>query len=545
MPNYTTIGAGSTATISLPAGSTLKVSGSGTAQIVPPGMPGTDNAQRAVLGELSFGPFASACAVAVVAGAGGARYYTMAAGDAVPPGAGQAGAGPLSADPLQALVSAPWNQLPVSFDARLARVCVFAQFPDGSYLCTSQADGNFARRLFKLTGDPTGSFTASVFPGSTFANLKNVAGTNVFDANSGIQNAWIAANGDVFFLWKNATTDTHFLHRAKAGSWTVGTDAGYSNFQACIDVGRYGATHHTGIRVANARGFLDFVNSAGQRTILLADYNIHQGRDFDGGAATGDASVVWRSTDGGATFSIFLEFASGGTGTHRIDHFHGVVRDPYTGLIYFMTGDAGSENAIIQWDGVSAAPAANATFATIAATPGWRIRSGSELVRYTDLLFAPTCIYGIPDCDKETIDTTSSAFVNTVIDKNIGWVSSVAPVERLNDIPPVTAVRAKGWSAVISFIGQFSPERYFHVWTIDGNPEAGASWTLVAKLKTYSDPTPYPAAMPQHSFVDAAGDLWVSGVLGHGVQFSPETQSASSVRLRPVPRRGLNVYDLT
>ena len=201
----------------------------------------------------------------------------------------------------QALVSAPWNQQPVSFDAALSRVCVFAQFSDGSYLCTSQADGNYARRLFKLTGDPTGSFTASVFPGSTFANLKNVSGINVFDASSGIQNAWIAANGDVFFLWKNATTDTYFLHRAKAGTWTVGTDAGYSNFQACIDVGRYGATHHTGIRVANARGFLDFVNSAGQRTILLADYNVHQGRDFDGGAATGDASVVWRSTDGGAT----------------------------------------------------------------------------------------------------------------------------------------------------------------------------------------------------------------------------------------------------
>ena len=39
---------------------------------------------------------------------------------------------------VQALVSAPWNQQPVSFDAALARVCVFGQFSDGAYLCTSQ-----------------------------------------------------------------------------------------------------------------------------------------------------------------------------------------------------------------------------------------------------------------------------------------------------------------------------------------------------------------------------------------------------------------------
>ena len=110
MPTYTTISAGSSATISVPAGSTLKLSGMGTAQLVPPGVPGTDNAQRTVSGELSFGPYPIACSVSAVAGANtnGLRYYVMAAGDAVPPGAGQAGAGPLSADSLQGLVSRDW-----------------------------------------------------------------------------------------------------------------------------------------------------------------------------------------------------------------------------------------------------------------------------------------------------------------------------------------------------------------------------------------------------------------------------------------------------
>lgn len=112
MPNYTTISAGSSASISLASGSTLRLQGLGTAQIAPPGVPGTDNAQRTIAGgDLSFGPYASACTVNVVASANGAgvRYFAMAAGDAVPPGAGQSGAGPLSADSLQALVSKAGN----------------------------------------------------------------------------------------------------------------------------------------------------------------------------------------------------------------------------------------------------------------------------------------------------------------------------------------------------------------------------------------------------------------------------------------------------
>lgn len=111
MPTYTTISAGSVSAISLAAGATLKLSGAGTAQLTPPGVPGTDNALRTVSGELSFGPYSVACTVLASAApsSNGLRYYTIGATDAVPPGGAQSGAGPLSADSLQGLVLGAWN----------------------------------------------------------------------------------------------------------------------------------------------------------------------------------------------------------------------------------------------------------------------------------------------------------------------------------------------------------------------------------------------------------------------------------------------------
>ena len=444
----------------------------------------------------------------------------------------------------QALVSAPWNQSPVSFDAAVARMCVFGQFNDGGYLCTDgdASRGNFATRLYKLVGDPTGAFTATAFAATaTVVNLKDTTGAAAFNASSGLLNAWVASNGDMFYMWLNSATNRCYLHRAKAGTGTVGTDAGYSNNQACIDIGRMGGTHSPNIRAFSPRGFLDFRNSAGQRTILFTEYNINGARDMNGGV--GDQAIVWRSLDGGATFSVFLELNTA-VGQHRIDHWHGVTIDPYTGMIYFLAGDNGDENAILQWDGVSAAWAANSTWAQIAATPGWKVRTGSELLRYTDILFSPTCIYSIPDCDTEAADGSSTAFVSTVIDKSLQWVGTTAAVARQDNIPPAIAARGPRFSAIVSFI-QRADVRYLDIWTIDGQPENGASWSLVTKLRTYKPDT---VVTPRSFFVDQAGDLWCGGLYGTGTQFVPltETQSGSSVRLRPVARRaGVDVYNLT
>lgn len=109
MPVYTTIAASSSASISLPAGSTLELTGSGTAQVVPPApVPGDAAARTLGSGDVTFGPYSRACTVNVVAGAVAVRYFVAAAADAFVPAAGGGAVGPLSVDAAQALVSEAW-----------------------------------------------------------------------------------------------------------------------------------------------------------------------------------------------------------------------------------------------------------------------------------------------------------------------------------------------------------------------------------------------------------------------------------------------------
>ncbi len=108
MPNTTTLAAGATATISLAAGSILRLSGMGTAQLAPPAVRGA-SAQRTISpAQSTFGPYEVAVTVNVVAGASGVSYYTQATSDAAPAGTAQSGGEALSASEVaqsRALVS--------------------------------------------------------------------------------------------------------------------------------------------------------------------------------------------------------------------------------------------------------------------------------------------------------------------------------------------------------------------------------------------------------------------------------------------------------
>lgn len=106
MPVYTTIAASSSASISLPAGSTLELTGSGTAQVVPPApVPGDAAARTLGSGDVTFGPYSRACTVNVVAGAVAVRYFVASASSAFPAAAGQAAAGPVDVDQVAQLIA--------------------------------------------------------------------------------------------------------------------------------------------------------------------------------------------------------------------------------------------------------------------------------------------------------------------------------------------------------------------------------------------------------------------------------------------------------
>lgn len=68
-----TLAAGSNTTIAISVGSVLRASGSGTAQILPPGAPGDDTQQRTLsAAETNFGPYTVAVSVLLVANSSGA-----------------------------------------------------------------------------------------------------------------------------------------------------------------------------------------------------------------------------------------------------------------------------------------------------------------------------------------------------------------------------------------------------------------------------------------------------------------------------------------
>lgn len=106
MTSATTIAAGATASIALPAGSQLRLSGAGYTQIAPPGAGGSDNTPRSISSaESTCGPFQNSVTVNVSAAGGGVSYYIIDPREAVlQPSAPGGGSTDINIDALQSLV---------------------------------------------------------------------------------------------------------------------------------------------------------------------------------------------------------------------------------------------------------------------------------------------------------------------------------------------------------------------------------------------------------------------------------------------------------
>jgi len=147
--------------------------------------------------------------------------------------------------------------------------------------------------------------------------------------------------------------------------------------------------------------------------------------------------------------------------------------------------------------------AANATAATIAATAGYKVLGGTELARYTDLFFSPDYIYSIPDADTETSDTTSTAYVATRLPRSLDHVVSVAPVDRINNVPPAIGVQSAAYGDFyLTFCASiaFGSYPYLDLFQAD---YVGGSWTRIAKLSCRA------GMVPRGFFMDTQGRLWI------------------------------------
>lgn len=404
---------------------------------------------------------------------------------------------------IQASVSGAGKQSGIAASA-VALLGAWGQMPNGKYLTSDFFPGAGRGRssLALYTGDLAAEYNVANVQSLTSTRagdsgvLKKPDGTNIAFGAAYIYCAWPASNGDIFFVAVE-TGNFYHLYRCKAGTYTVGAGGAVTDGKAVLSLGMIGAVQTDQNRIFTQRNFCE-AKVNGVTHYYIGEYSVATGR-VDGGAK--DAVKVHRSIDGGTTWATFLEWNT--NGTHQVDHVHAIRQDPYTGWIYILTGDAGSENMVISYNGTAAPVAENATAATIAATPGYKVLAGTELARYTDLCFSVDHIYSIPDADTDVFDAASVAYVATRLPRALDHVVSVTPVDRVDNVPPAIAVQSPvhgdfflSFCASIAYAGY----PFLDVFQAD---YAGGGWTRIAKLSCRA------GMVARAFFMDNQGRLWI------------------------------------
>lgn len=386
--------------------------------------------------------------------------------------------------------------------------------------------GVYGRNLVKYSGDiVSGTDTATLVSNVTL--LYNQAGSVLLTTTSAAGNwgmplAKLLHDGSALFAMQCTESGKEYTHlfRSPSGLTSVTGPAGANC--AVLDIGTDGGTQHTSIRLLAQHSITEIYCNDGTWKVVVCEYNVRSSRTS---GASNDVVRAWVSSDGGATFSSLLTFNTGGT--HQTNHLHGAVQDPYTGYVYFMLGDTVAQRYLISWDGISAAPAANSSFATIGATAGWKITRDTELARLTTMRFTPTTIYSIPDCDDENTDTTSLAFNGVVYPKDLGYISTTGVIAgRAAKFPPLISCDLPNKSALLCTFRSANAnasDLTLHLF-FSGDHE---TWEKVDSLPTgVSDSS---TSVPTAMFYDpSSACIIISGVYGKSIDFGDITSSGSS-----------------
>lgn len=311
-----------------------------------------------------------------------------------------------------------------------------------------------------------------------------VSGGSVL-TDGAVLGAWGLSSGAVLVAFRSSSgayANKVFLLRTNVARDNFGSGATPTDKRAVMNVGELSGVHPEQIRILHARSICEAtINSA--KVLLFAEYSTATGRVS---GSTNDWVRLHKSTDDGVTWSVVLEWNT--DGTHRADHLHFVVQNPYTKMIYIGSGDdttSFDERFVITWDGVSAPPAANTVPSDFPSTAGWGYIGGTELARLGDLLFYPDRAIAIPDCDTQGADTTSDAFVGVIFDPKMSWLSSACSIDRVDNNPPIIGAKDSAGNAVwVSFIQTSATDKSYYVW-ISRAIDKGEAWVLAARIKNY------------------------------------------------------------
>lgn len=429
-----------------------------------------------------------------------------------------------------------WNHVAIT---RVASVphAPFAQFADGSYMCTSAVFGRFATCLYKFTGDITTGIGTSLRMGQWSVTqtipefgFKTADGTVLISGpNTGMNYAKLLSSGAVL-IWVSDGDLKNYLFRADSTAYAIGNAAG-ANQRAVLHIGATDGLNNNqtpNIRLLHARSICEanvFATPGASpiKKILVAEYNVASGRVA---GAANDQVICWQSLDDGFTFTKLLSFNTGGS--HLPAHFHSVIQDPRTGLIYFLLGDVAAESAVIVWDGKSAAPAANSTYSQISATPGWNVITGNELCRYGDLVFGPQGVYGLPDADSEAFEPYTTAFQSIVFDRKLQYSATGKPFKRIDQICPLIGLGLRDGGYIMGSLRTQSVgtnnEPYLHFWS----SWDGVEWDFSAKFKNYKANV---TANVLDIWQDKAGNVIIPAMFNRGINWLPTVESASGLIL--------------
>ncbi len=379
-----TIASGASRTISLTAGQRLwfQPGGAGVAVLAGGQQAGVSYQLGASL--QSVGPFTANQNVSVSASAQLNYFITNAASAGVMPAPVVRQASDTLGLQLSTGVGSPSEVKTLTVEATVASA-IMDQLPDGKYIGTSNdSAGFFGGQLWTATGTATALVKTGITASRTDTGLLDTTGANI--SGGTIQDAWALPDGNIIFGVLDSAAKYHLYYALNtAGTWTVGSNATtYDNRRAVLDSGLKSGVQPANIRSLHNRS-LCVANVGGSTVLLFGEYNVASGRVA---GSTNDQVRVWRSTDGGRTWSILIDW-NGSVGTQNVRHVHGIVQDPITKLIYILVGDDPT-SGIIRWDGVSAAPAANTPISGFNGVTGWAAlwnTANPDLYRSGDMVF--------------------------------------------------------------------------------------------------------------------------------------------------------------